>query len=598
MFARIPLRAASALAAAFILVPLALAQPVPPDVVWETSISSRSLDFSPDGSQLLSGGSFFLTGRLAVLDAADGSTIGQRDISQSPINDVAFAPDGQAVASAHGTIQCDGQSCFPVGPAYRSWTAPNLQQTSVRTDVRFATSVDYAPDGQELAVGFLFENETGVRLVDPVSLDLEMEVLVPTTRTVVSDVAYSPDGSVFATVDDEGMLRAWDAETGLQRYAVTHGSYLGEGGEPISVAFSPDGALLATGGFGDEALARLWDADTGALLDSYELELDGVMDGGRESARVAFTPNGRYLALGINDDVDPGLPEAAVRFVEIATSEIVYAIAEPFMPNQSGIGDVAFTPALNDRFAYTRSGTVKLVEVPLDLASGSAPLTVSAEPVGPPVVVPPSGGSFDFVVTLVNVTDESQTVEVRSRVEGPVGRDPVLGPVAFTLPPGQTVTRTVTQQVPAPAPAGVYTYTVEVAPPGGESFASDAFTVTKEAGARRPLTADAWRATGLDAATGASASAEAPQAYALVEAGPNPFRTGTAFNLTVADAQIVRADAYDALGRHVATLLDQTVAAGATARLGLDGAALPSGVYLLRVVGETFTTSRRVTRVD
>lgn len=84
----------------------------------------------------------------------------------------------------------------------------------------------------------------------------------------------------------------------------------------------------------------------------------------------------------------------------------------------------------------------------------------------------------------------------------------------------------------------------------------------------------------------------------LVEAPyPDPFADRTALDVTVASAQRVRVDVYDLLGRRVAALLDEPLAAEATRNVTLDGAALAPGTYLVVVTGETFRTSRRVVRV-
>ena len=63
-------------------------------------------------------------------------------------------------------------------------------------------------------------------------------------------------------------------------------------------------------------------------------------------------------------------------------------------------------------------------------------------------------------------------------------------------------------------------------------------------------------------------------------------RTGpAAWRLAVREAQTVRVEAFDALGRRVATLADGPVAAGTTLALALDGAALPAGLYVVRATG-------------
>ena len=76
---------------------------------------------------------------------------------------------------------------------------------------------------------------------------------------------------------------------------------------------------------------------------------------------------------------------------------------------------------------------------------------------------------------------------------------------------------------------------------------------------------------------------------------PNPSRGSATVALRVADAQAVRAELYDALGRRVATLFDGTVAAGAALDLELRDAGLSAGAYVLRVTGERFADARRLT---
>jgi len=92
---------------------------------------------------------------------------------------------------------------------------------------------------------------------------------------------------------------------------------------------------------------------------------------------------------------------------------------------------------------------------------------------------------------------------------------------------------------------------------------------------------------------------EAPAAFEgthlLTAVSPNPFSTSASFTLAVRDPQAVRIEVYDALGRRVATLLDGEMAAGAARTFTLNGAALSSGTYVLRVEGDAFSETRRVT---
>lgn len=77
----------------------------------------------------------------------------------------------------------------------------------------------------------------------------------------------------------------------------------------------------------------------------------------------------------------------------------------------------------------------------------------------------------------------------------------------------------------------------------------------------------------------------------LGPARPNPT-TGTAvLSLTLVETGAVRAELYDALGRHVGTVADQTFSPG-THDLRVEAESLPTGVYAVRIsVGSTVLTA-------
>ena len=86
---------------------------------------------------------------------------------------------------------------------------------------------------------------------------------------------------------------------------------------------------------------------------------------------------------------------------------------------------------------------------------------------------------------------------------------------------------------------------------------------------------------------------ELPEAYRLSAAYPNPFNPRTSFELAVRQTQHVTVSVFDMLGRRVATLFDGTMTANETRSFSFDGAGLPSGLYLYRAEGETFSATRQ-----
>ncbi len=81
--------------------------------------------------------------------------------------------------------------------------------------------------------------------------------------------------------------------------------------------------------------------------------------------------------------------------------------------------------------------------------------------------------------------------------------------------------------------------------------------------------------------------------YELSAVYPNPFNPRAALTLTVAEAQDVRVEVLDALGRRRALLHEGPLPAQTRHTFHLDAGAWPSGVYLVRVTGRTFTATRR-----
>ncbi len=202
--------------------------------------------FSPDGSQIVSGG---FDGTIRVWDAEDGSPIGLPHRLGSLLLDLAFSPDGTRIA----TGATEGNA--------RIWRLEGgrLHRLALLAHRGPVRRVAFSPDGTRLATA---SHDGTARVWDGRTGDPLTAPLAHTHDRWVSDAEFSPDGTRLATAGQDGTARVWDAHTGrlieFKEAAISHSIGIGE------ASFSPDGARVVTAGF--DGTARIWDAVSGEPL--------------------------------------------------------------------------------------------------------------------------------------------------------------------------------------------------------------------------------------------------------------------------------------------------------------------------------------------
>ena len=245
-----------------------------------------SLDLSPDG-RLVAAASY--EGSVFVWDVKTGAPYGSPlTADTSPVNDVAFSPDGRTLVSSH----------------LRSAVVWNMSGEQVigeplggPTDL--TTDVSFSPDGKRLARGTVRRRR---RSCTTRRRDGRLSGSTATRSSPQSP--STPTGSSSPSERSTGRSRFFDPKSGA---AV--GSPLVWGSSAVwQVAFSPNGKLLAVAvdpngadGFyrqQRQGEVQLWDVDSRSRVGR------AIAPGGGSVLSVAFNPDGTLLATGSGGRLD------------------------------------------------------------------------------------------------------------------------------------------------------------------------------------------------------------------------------------------------------------------------------------------------------
>lgn len=329
----------------------------------------HAVAFSPDGTKVATGDEDG-TGRL--WESATGRLLATLQAHKSKILSLDFSPDGKTLAT--------GSSDYLI----IFWDVVSGRQLmKMKAHEDAVLNLKFSPDGKWLAVTSYGPAVDMINLRDSVHIPL-----VGHSRGS-SGLAFSPDSRLIVSGSEDSLVKVWNVpvnylpginrpcerswwpmtttyENGVlrsvwKRYGCGHDDILpvpsrevavlkGHSDRVFSVAYSPDGKMLASGG--DDQTVKLWDTTTWRQIASLEGHAGGLLS-------VKFSPDGKTLASGGDDRI--------VKLWDVATRRERGAIRG----HGGKIYSVAFSPDGNSLATASDDHTVKL----WDVATGSAPFT-------------------------------------------------------------------------------------------------------------------------------------------------------------------------------------------------------------------------------
>jgi WD40 repeat protein len=309
--------------------------------------------FSPDSAALASAGN---DGSVVLWDAR-GNTLDGRT---NPSIATAFSPDGHLLAVG---VAPPGQPA--VVALYSMPTRTRVATLVPGNGIRLVTALAFSPDGEVLAAALADSPLSTVQLWNVASHRL-IGAIQTRQAPFNRGLAFSPNGRLLATSSPMGpVVRLWDTTRLSQVVALSFAPFSVADEGSWTVAFSPDGALLAVAGVSGPS----------ELFNVAQRRIVEVFPDAASAESLAFNPDGRTVAIG---DLSGAAWTYAVspRATTNLTTDPSALIQKPdhtgtFADGTQSIMGVAFEPGGQTLITADAGGAVRLWNVPRDTLEAS-----------------------------------------------------------------------------------------------------------------------------------------------------------------------------------------------------------------------------------